>query len=180
MKAGSARFTAIHEAAHAVLAVRLGLPLLSCNLRPPITHLEPGAKGDADTNDDNDFFRAYAIYASGGMVSEITFPDKRVDAKEAYDGDLNDVLTAAARTGVEYEQASRWSMDRVEEAKRILDADGRKAWLHVASALEKRGTLSAEEVRVIVGRFPVALAVIKSLRYRLADGDDHQTIESRS
>src|SRR5260221_12686304 len=133
MKASAVRFAAIHEAAHAVLAIRLGLPLLSCDLRPPITHLEPGAKGDADTNDDNEFFRAYAIHASGGMVSEITFPDKRVDAKEAYDGDLNDVLTAAARMGVTYEQASRWSMDRVEEAKKILDADERKAWLYAAT-----------------------------------------------
>lgn len=167
------RSTARHEAAHAVVATRLGLPVASVVIggggadpyglpgastghtaldpaRWPVYHL-----GQQLTDQDRRNITNQAVNVAAGVVAETR-------AGEGELSDLAGLLELAAHLGVIPADAAGakvstsdpgfapWYEDCVARASAILDQDGGAAWDRVRVALERKGRLSGEEVASLI------------------------------
>ena len=69
--------TALHEAAHAEVGIRLGRTLVSMTLAPPMTRLASGSQASASRR------RPMAIFAAGNLAEQIHNGRPTADAFEA-------------------------------------------------------------------------------------------------
>jgi hypothetical protein len=167
---------AVHEAAHAVVSVRLGLPLASTDIlkRGRINHpggvptgyqalesagyttLEPGS-ADRWVDELPDpaaraSLEALAAQAAAGIVAELSRGAK-LDDPAHYD-DRYGVVAIAGVLGLgtsSVEQPVRdFIVASIERAKDVLLQDDCRAWNTVANALLERKTLTGDEVLYLV------------------------------
>jgi hypothetical protein len=173
---------AFHEAAHAVVGVRLGLPLASVDIRArgaeqldayvheatlpgrPVTSAEGGAVlvpgaveqwNETITDlDTRDRFVRLAAMAAGGVVAEMEMGKGVNDP--AHRADIVSIVHIAATLGI-----GRATVEKPVEnfinaafkrAAEVLNEDGGRGWRAVAAALLKSETLSADEVGAVLRR----------------------------
>ena len=146
------RRVAHHEAAHAVVAVRLRLPIVYTDIiehggwhsRSGRTRLGRGADADPE---------ACAVVGAAGVVAE---GDRRkqfwkVSAGSPTATDIRVMDLIATRLGVGDELAfERWATRVVRRARALLRRDGGAAWRRVSAALLREHRVSGRGVYLLV------------------------------
>ena len=170
-RAAAVRADARHEAAHAVVSVRLGLPLASTDIAKRTvtsqfgregfasagyTAIEPGSAErwtselPADSARAN--LEAFAAQAGAGVVAELVRGGELDDP--AHRGDLQDIVQIAAVLGLgesSNDPAIRDFMTRsIKRAGEALDRDGGRAWDIITEALMEKKALTGDQVRYLI------------------------------
>ncbi len=146
---GNDMIDARHEAAHAVVAIRLGLPLAFTTIR----------HGDVVQGFTEGKLRSVgytSLAVAAGIVSE--YGRGKARNLHAISGDQRDLLQAASiLLGVNFESNNvpenvrEWCAEQFKKAEAILYADDGAAWDRTRVALLRRKYLSGDEVRKLVG-----------------------------
>lgn len=162
------RADARHEAAHAVVAVRLGLPLDSTTIRRSQGHalsdgyslgytsLVPGTvhrwERELPSVSAQDKLRALATQCAAGVVAEMTAGAD--ETAPAHRDDLQQIVQIAGALGLggstDEAPVREFVGSAVRNAAAVLSADGEVAWDRVTVALFRKQTLSGGEVEEIV------------------------------
>lgn len=169
-----------HEAAHAVVSVRLGLPLASTDIRRRAYRLQSGGMvlsggyttlvdGTVDSwydalsdpekrNWAQDQFHLLAVQCAAGVVAE---KSRGVEPNnEAHRLDVSEMLKIASVLGIgeskEDPPVQKWFTSQLERAQDVLWRDDAAAWKRVSTELHRRRTLWGDEVRGIVADEPEA------------------------
>jgi hypothetical protein len=171
------RADAKHEAAHAVVSVRAGLPLASTSIRrglgprvaPPKGIREMVslgyttlAEGSAEawvaalpTPDARWKLKLLAAQTAAGIVAEQTSANR---SHMADHGDLQGLVNIAAKLGIgessEEPAVQTFIKESLELAEAMLTHDNGLAWDRVTSSLLRKKSLTGDEVRQIVERSP--------------------------
>jgi len=148
---------ACHEAAHAVVAVRLGLRLVDTDIieRGVRSNTSSGRTRLADANPAAEAIVGAASIAADGNRS-VRFWDVSPNAPTA--GDVEKLADFAQRLGVlrrwedfrDDPAFGPWATAAVERARDLLRADGGAAWECVREALLHRNRLLGPEVMALV------------------------------
>jgi hypothetical protein len=155
-----------HEAAHSVVAVRLGLPLLQTDIKRRTFPLGDGRLGlshgftevdpaeTAHRQSDPTYLMARATFAAAGAAAEHLSgtPVGHV----AYANDVDAVVGSAKALGVSDDDLPTFIIDRANEAIDLLHVDDGVAWDRVAIALQRKRVLTGDEVRKIVAAVKAA------------------------
>ena len=165
---GSDAQRAWHEAAHAVVAARLGLPLQSVNIRIVAQPGKRVAVSGGITNIDGKVIKRwyellpdpeamkqlenYGTMVAAGMIAERRrpVPNPKDPAALGDEAQLADFLFGLHGLNSKTPAGREWIEKRLVEAEKILLADG-KAWDTVHATLASNGEMSGDEVRGIVG-----------------------------
>lgn len=155
-----------HEAAHAVVSVRLGLPLASMDImvrRGAIgssglissfgcTTLVPGTAQDWIDTENHEALRSLAVQGAAGMAAD-RYGDRSWN-DPGHDDDLHGIVRIAGFLGLgessEDPAVQEFIADSYKRAADIL-IDSFDAWNRVISALLERRQLSGDDVRALVG-----------------------------
>ncbi len=158
-----------HEAAHAVVAARLGLPLQSVNIRIVAQPGQSVAVSGGITNIDGKVLKCwyellpsseamkqldnYGTMVAAGMVAEGRRPAPNPKDPAALGDEARLAEWIYGLHGVAPKTpAGKASIEKhVVEAEKILLADDGKAWDTVHATLASKGEMSGDEVRGIVG-----------------------------
>lgn len=171
------RSDARHEAAHAVVSVRSGLPLASTDIRRgrPIeqpdrfapsplkyvsvgyTTLEPGTVEQwRDALPDPsaaDLLTRFAAQAAAGVVAEMERGAQPTDP--TCRDDLQQLVQIAGVLGLGESNADEpvraFMAEAISRASELLCLDNRVGWESVTTALLRRSHLTGEDVRAIIG-----------------------------
>lgn len=156
------RADARHEAAHAVVGVRLSLPLASTEIGY-VKHEGRGGTGltalvEGSTDgwnrepDGRAKFERYTVQIAAGICAEVE-RGAGIDAPENA-RDLHEILQVADGFGVggSFDDLAvrAWLVGQVEAARKILYRDDGRAWERVTVNLLRKRKLSAAEVRALV------------------------------
>ncbi len=155
------RHAAHHEAAHAVTAVRLGLPLKYTDI---VEHMDRGGRTKLVREATAANMEAHATVAAAGVVAEgdrrVRFWEVPFTAPSAHD--IGTLVLVAQRSGVvgpngdyldgpEYDPAfGPWASAARQRARALLRRDGGAAWRRVEAALLREHRLSGAAVQALV------------------------------
>jgi hypothetical protein len=172
------RATALHEAAHAVVSVRLGLPLNYIAIGMDSGH-PPRRTADVPANvrlrsggttmlvegttaawrlrlpsaDAIDALERFAAQTAAGIVAQRTTPDPAAKGPADHD-DIQQIVGIAKVLGIgqseQDERVREFIAKSTALAEQHLMVDAGTAWQHVATALFSRKRLSAGEVDEII------------------------------
>jgi hypothetical protein len=149
-----------HEAAHAVVGVRLGMRLMSIHVRPRklvspsgTTMLSSGFTsyelstlitqlGRVEAH------RACAVFAAAGLVAEREHGDGN---RAATADDVDGIVRHGKAAGVQASDHAAFLAESVNAAAHLLLCDDGAAWLRVRSALRQQRSLSRARVEALVG-----------------------------
>jgi hypothetical protein len=162
--------TAVHEAAHAVVHVRLGTPLLSVDIKPRkiatqkgmlmsagYTQMEPGysERWRRQLPDPEAHFRLenVAVGIAAGIVADTLVNGLKI-GDTSHRGDLESIVHIAYWLGVEHPESSdvfrEWLADRYAAAAEVLTRNESAAWKHVTEHLVNLKTLSGTDVARLI------------------------------
>ncbi len=158
--------SAWHEAAHAVVGVRLGLTLQSIDIRVRVVHDHEGnaavSSGYTSYRADDlaerfgvvGAHRACAIFAAAGIAAE---EDRLTGDLAAASDDFNGIVRFAKLIGIPTHDRSdpilkSFVSDVTDVARRLLSVDKGVAWTHVRTALVAQKTLTPEKVVALMAR----------------------------
>lgn len=158
--------SARHEAAHAVVSVRLNLPLVYTHIRRQtitegdetfvslgFTSIEEGsARGWIDALPDpvaRERCEALALQTAGGPAADLRAGLRLGDV--SHEGDMRGLVAMAGALGIGDEARPKWLSDQCNAAAVLLEAcDDGAAWDRVRAVLERKRYLTGDEVRDLV------------------------------
>jgi hypothetical protein len=150
-----------HEAAHAVVGVRLGMTLVSIDIKPRKLQ---GAYGKVAIScgytsyelstlieqlGRTEAHRACAVFAAAGIVAEREHGD---GDRHATADDVEGVVRHGTAAGISTADQAVFLAASVNQAAHLLSLDGGTAWLRVRSALRLQRSLSPARVEALVGQ----------------------------
>lgn len=148
-----------HEAAHAVVGVRLGMTLVSVDIKPRKLQGAYGriAMSCGYTSYElstlieqlgrTEAHRACAVFAAAGIVAEREHGD---GDRHATADDVEGVVRHGTAAGITAADRAVFLADAINQAAHLLSLDGGTAWLRVRSALRLQRSLSPARVEALV------------------------------
>ena len=148
-----------HEAAHAVVGVRLGMALVSIDIKP--RKLEGAYSRIAISCGYTSYelstliaqlgrteaHRACAVFAAAGIVAEREHGD---GDRHAVADDVEGVVRHGTAAGIDAADRAVFLANAINQAAHLLSLDGGTAWLRVRSALRLQRSLSPARVEALV------------------------------
>lgn len=156
------RADARHEAAHALVAVRLGLPLLFTDVTPRPVNATLVSRGFTGLDDrvlsemiaakGAPVLRSRAVFAAAGIVPEYQRGAPADDSSHV--DDLRGVREYADRLGIA--DLPAFLADCINEAAALLLVDEGVTWDRLTTVLLRKRMLRGDDVRAIVAQADTA------------------------